>query len=388
MKISNRITGLTGGGSDGWDLFYKARRMLADGVAITELTIGEHDTRTDSIILKEMHRAAVAGNTGYAEVPGMNSLRDAVAERVKERTGVPTTRNNVVICAGGQAGLFAAHAVACDAGGKALYIDPYYATFPGTIRALGAQAVAVQARADNGFLPDPADITKKATDAKSLLINSPNNPTGVVYDRPTLEQIAAVCQDNDLWLISDEVYDTQLWDGTHLSARSLPDMAERTIVCGSLSKSHAMTGSRMGWIVGPESVIEGIITLVTHTTYGLPGYIQEAGLFALNQGPDFEKKIAAPFKRRHAAAKALLGQHGIPTVPSNATMYLMVDIRATGLSGETFADQLLDHHHIAAMPGESFGRAAAGHIRIALTVDDEKLLSALQTLAGFYRSRV
>ena len=156
------------------------------------------------------------------------------------------------------------------------------------------------------------------------------------------------------------------------------------MVCGSLSKSHAMTGSRMGWIVAPEEVIEGIITLVTHTTYGLPGYIQDAGLFALGLGETFEEKIAAPFRRRHRAAKALLQGRGIPTVPSDATMYLMADIRATGLSGEAFADGLLDAHHIALMPGESFGRAAAGHVRIALTVDNETLLSALEVFAGYY----
>lgn len=388
MKLSNRITGLTGGGSDGWDLFYKARRMVADGINVTELTIGEHDTRTDPIILEEMHRAAVSGHTGYAAVPGMDALRDAVAARVEGRTGVPTSRANVVICAGGQAGLFAAHAAVCDAGDTALYIDPYYATFPGTIRALGARADAVQAKPENSFLPDADDIAVKAPNAKSLLINSPNNPTGVVYGRETLECIADACRAHDLWLISDEVYDTQIWQGGHLSPRGLQDMAERTIVCGSLSKSHAMTGSRMGWIVGPEEVIEGIITLVTHTTYGLPGYIQDAGLFALGLGVDFEAKIAAPFKRRHKAAKDLLDQHGIPTVPSFATMYLMADIRATGLSGEDFADGLLDVHKIAVMPGESFGKAAAGHIRIALTVDDAKLLGALQALAGYYRSKL
>ena len=384
MKLSNRITGLTGGGSDGWDLFYKARKMVAEGVPVTELTIGEHDTRTDPVILEEMHRSALSGHTGYAAVPGTNPLRDAVAARISERTGVPTTRNNVVICAGGQAALFAAHAAACDAGDTALYIDPYYATFPGTIRGLGAQAEAVRAKPVNGFLPEAADIAAKADGAKSLLINSPNNPTGVVYDRTTLEGIAGVCRDHDLWLISDEVYDTQIWSGTHLSARTLPGMAERTLVCGSLSKSHAMTGSRAGWIVGPEEVIAALITLVTHTTYGLPGYIQDAGLFALGLGAPFEEKIAAPFRRRHQAAKALMAAHGIPTVASDATMYLMADIRATGLSGEDFADRLLETRNIAVMPGESFGRAAAGHIRIALTVADDRLMTALEELAQFY----
>ena len=386
MRLSNRITGLTGGGSDGWDLFNKARRMMADGVSVTELTIGEHDVRTDPVILDEMHRSAKSGHTGYSAIPGMNSLRVAIAERVQSRTGVPTQRENVVICPGGQAALFASHMAVCDPGDTALYIDPYYATFPGTVRGAGAKALAAEAKAENGFQPDPADIAAVVPDATSLLVNSPNNPTGAVYSREVMEGIADVCIEHDIWLISDEVYDTQLWQGTHLSARTLPDMAERTLVCGSLSKSHAMTGSRLGWVVAPEEVIAGLITLVTHTTYGLPGYIQDAGLFALGLGEKFEEKIAAPFKRRHAVAKALLAKHGVTTVPSNATMYLMADIRATGLSGDDFADGLLETHHIAVMPGESFGKAAAGHVRIALTVEDEKLLSALEIFASFYAS--
>ena len=251
MHLSNRITGLTGGGSDGWDIYRKARALKAEGIHVTELTIGEHDRRTEPEILDAMHAAAKSGHTGYAALPGTDSLRDAVAKRVLDRTGVPTTRDNVVIVPGGQAGLFAAHTAACDPGDTALYIDPYYATYPGTIRGTGAIAKAVPARAENGFQPDPVDIETAAPGARSLLINSPNNPTGVVYTPDTLTGLARVAATHDLWLISDEVYDTQIWDGTHLSPRQLPEATDRTLVIGSLSKSHAMTGSRLGWIVGP-----------------------------------------------------------------------------------------------------------------------------------------
>ena len=331
-----------------------------------------------------MHRAALDGHTGYAAIPGVAALRDAVAARVSERTGVPTTRDNVMITPGGQSALFAAHMAVIDPGDTALYIDPYYATYPGTLRGASAVPKAVAARAEDAFQPRAADIAAAAPGARSLMINSPNNPTGVVYSRATLEGIAKVCQDNDLWLISDEVYDTQIWEGAHLSPRALPGMADRTLVCGSMSKSHAMTGSRIGWVIGPEEIVAHLINLATHTTYGVPGFIQDAALFALELGPDFEAEIAEPFRRRRALAQGILAQHNsVTAVPSAGAMYLMLDVSATGLSGEGFANSLLDTHHIAVMPGESFGNAAAGHIRVAMTIADPEFEAALSTLCGF-----
>tara|TARA_R110002110_G_scaffold97902_4_gene251049 strand:- start:611 stop:1711 length:1101 start_codon:yes stop_codon:yes gene_type:complete len=358
--------------------------MIADGMPVTELTIGEHDIRTAAPILQDMHRAAMAGHTGYAAVPGTAHLRDIVAQRVQSRTGVPTTRANVMITPGGQSALFAAHAAVCDPGDTALYLDPYYATYPGTLRAVSAKPVCIQTRVEDAFQPRASDIAAHAKGAKSLLINSPNNPTGVVYSHATLDGIAQVCIDNDLWLISDEVYDTQVWEGTHISPRALPGMADRTLVVGSMSKSHAMTGSRCGWIVGPEDMIEHLINLATHTTYGVPGFIQDAAAFALNQGEALEAEVAEPFRRRRAIAKDVLaGQNAVALVPAQGAMYLMLDVRSTGMSGEGFANALLDAHHIAVMPGESFGQAAAGHIRVAMTIEDGAFEAALRTLCEF-----
>ncbi|MCG6904071.1 MAG: aminotransferase class I/II-fold pyridoxal phosphate-dependent enzyme [Rhodobacter sp.] len=389
MKLSKRITGLTGGGSDGWDVFNRARAMIAAGTPVIELTQGEHDIRTAPAILDEMHRVAKAGNTGYSPVHGTPALRDAIAARVTARTGVPTTRDNVAITPGGQPALFASHSTACDPGDTALFIDPYYATYPGTIRGVGAVPRAVAARPDHGFQPLEADIAAAADGARSLLINTPNNPTGVVYTEATLTGIARACRDHDLWLISDEVYDTQVWTGTHLSPRALPGMADRTLVIGSMSKSHAMTGSRVGWVVGPAEAIRHLVNLSTHTTYGVPGFIQDAALFALNQGPALEAQVAAPFLRRRAIAAGVLnGVNAVTSVPCDGAMYVMLDIRATAMTGEAFANALLDAEKIAVMPGESFGRAAAGHLRVAMTVDDATFEDALRRLVAFAEARL
>ena len=389
MELSTRITNITGGGSDGWDVFYKARRMIDAGTHVTELTIGEHDIRTAPDILKAMHQAALGGHTGYAEVPGTASLRRTVAARIAARTGVPTTEDNILITPGGQAALFAAHNALCNQGDTALYIDPYSATYPGTIRGVGAIPQPIVTSPDTNFEPTANAVAALAPGASSLLINTPNNPTGVVYSETTLSAIAQVCQDHDLWLISDEVYDTQVWQGQHISPRALPGMAERTLVVGSMSKSHAMTGSRVGWICGPKDAISHLINLATHTTYGVAGFIQDAAEFALGQGTEVEDGVAAPFRRRRdLTMNALAGQNAVRAVPAQGAMYVMLDVRATGMSGEGFAHALLDTAHIAVMPGESFGQAAAGHVRVAMTIDDDAYIAALHQLIAFAQSQI
>jgi arginine:pyruvate transaminase len=199
-----------------------------------------------------------------------------------------------------------------------------------------------------------------------------------------MNMIADVCKRHDLWLISDEVYDTQIWSSEHISPRSLPGMQERTLVIGSMSKSHAMTGSRIGWVVGPEDMIVHLIDLAANTTYGVAGFIQEAALFALEQGVKFEEKIAAPYARRRKITLGILqGFPHVKAIDPEGGMYVMLDIRATGLSGIEFANQLLDKHHIAVMPGESFGQSAAGHLRVAMTISDAAYGKALRTLCQF-----
>jgi len=384
MRLSERILNITPNGADGWAVFYKARQMKADGQDILELTIGEHDKKTDPAILDALTQSARAGNTGYAMVPGSRALREAVARRIRMRTQTPTDHENILITTGGQAALFAAHMAVLDPGDTALFLDPYYATYPGTLRAAGADARAIITRPENNFQPTRRDLERADSAAKSLLINSPNNPTGVVYSPETLEMISDFAKTRDLWLISDEVYDTQVWQGRHLSPRAMEGMEPRTIVIGSMSKSHAMTGSRIGWIAAPKAVVSCLIELSTSTTYGVPGYIQDAALFALNRGDALEKEIASVFCHRRSIAQEILsGTQVLSLVPPSGAMYLMLDIRATGLGGQDFALALLDQEKIAVMPGESFGAAAAGHIRVAMTVEDDLFSGAIRKIVQF-----
>ncbi|MEO0913512.1 MAG: aminotransferase class I/II-fold pyridoxal phosphate-dependent enzyme [Pseudomonadota bacterium] len=381
MRISRRIAGLNGGGSDGWEILYRARALKAAGKPVLDLTVGDHDRITPDLILDEMYRSAKGGRTGYADVPGLPKLRAAVAERVATRTGVATEAENVLVVPGGQAGLFAAFMGVLDPGETALFVDPYYATYPGTIRAASGVPHAITARAEAGFQLEASDLDA-APDARAILINTPNNPTGAVYSEATVRAVTEFAEVRDLWIISDEVYDGQIWDGAHLSPRAL--VPERVLVVGSLSKSHVMTGSRLGWVAGPAEMIGPLANLATNTTYGVAGYIQDAGLEALLKGDAVEAEVAATYRARRDLALSLLqGSNSVRPVPSGGAMYVMLDIRSTGLSGDAFAEQLLDAHQIAVMPGESFGRAAAGHVRVALTANRETLSAALAELVRF-----
>ena len=384
MKPSNRIENITNGGSDGWEIFYKARKMMASGINVIELSIGEHDIGTHLSILKSMHKAAINGQTGYAPVPGLEKLRALIAHRTEKKTGIKTTLENVIVTPGGQSALFAAHMAVLDEGDTAAYIDPYYATYPTTIRSVGAQERRIITKAENYFQPTFNQLDCSTQKTKSLLINSPNNPTGMVYDEATIKNICEVAQKNNLWVISDEVYDTQIWAGKHISPREIDNMVERTLVVGSLSKSHAMTGSRLGWLIGPEIIISKAIDLATNMTYGVPGFVQQAGIFALEQGKKFEEKISEPFNRRSKLALDILKDFpNLDHIPPQGAMYLMLNIRATGISGLSFANQLLDVKKIAVMPGESFGEAASGHVRISLTLEDNKFAETFRSVCEF-----
>jgi arginine:pyruvate transaminase len=391
MRVSNRIAAVVGGGSDGWEVYYRARALRAAGRDVIMLTIGDHDVPTARDVIDAMAESAHAGNVGYPPIPGTDALRRAIAARIAARTGVATGPANVIVTPGGQSALFSAMMTALDPGEACVIVEPCYATFPLTVRAAAGRVVTVAAPPETGFAPRPADIAAAAADggARAVLINSPNNPTGAVYDRATLEGIAALCRARDLWLISDELYDTQVYEGAHLSPRALPGMADRTLVIGSLSKSHAMTGWRIGWLAGPEEAVARVAELAIATTYGVPGFIQDAALHALTHGEPGEARIAARYRaRRDAALAALAGAAGVRAFPARGGMYVMLDIRATGMSGEAFAFALLEEEHVAVMPGESFGAAAAGCLRVALTVPEPRLAEALRRLAAFAARRL
>jgi arginine:pyruvate transaminase len=302
------------------------------------------------------------------------------------RTGVETEVAEVIATPGGQAALYAAVQAVLDPGSHAIVVSPYYATYPGTFRAAGASFTVVETRAEDGFQPEAKAIEKAVQpDTRAILINTPNNPTGAVYSRKSLEAIADICRRHDLWLLSDEVYWT-LGGREHISARSLPGMAERTLVINSMSKSHGMTGWRIGWLTGPRDLIRRAVDLNLVTNYGLTDFVSRAATQALDNDYGVEEIAQRYAARRQAFLKEVAGLNHITVRGSEGGMYVMLDIRAVDPDCEAFAWGLLENEKVTVMPGSSFGEAAAGHIRISLCQPEPILAEAATRLKRFVAS--
>ncbi len=389
-KPSNRISGILPSGKDGWEVHFAAMTRKEAGENIIMLSVGDHDFDTPQETVEACVRAVRAGYHHYTQLPGIPRLRAAMAKISTRCTGVDTSAENIIATPGGQLALYAAVQGTLDKGDHAVVVAPYYATYPGTFRAAEADFTVVEAEAADGFQPSAEAIEKALRlNTKAILLNTPNNPTGAIYSRESLEGIARLCVERDLWLLSDEVY-WALAEGHHVSPRTLPGMAERTLVINSMSKSHGMTGWRIGWLTGPESMITQLTSLNLVTTYGLTDFVSRAATEALENDYGVEQIAGIYNGRRKLFLDAIRGVNDLTVRGSEGGMYVMLDVSAIEPDDEKFAWALLDGERVGVMPGSSFGEAAAGHIRISLCQPDEILLEAatrLRRFASAYRSK-
>src|SRR4051812_19035684 len=223
---SSRISGIVPSGKDGWEVHFAGWSRKQAGEPVIMLSVGDHDFDTPSETVEACVAAVRAGHHHYTQLPGIPALREAMAKVATRATGVATNADEVIATPGGQSALYAAVQGVLDPGDHAIVVAPYYATYPGTFRAAGADFTVVEAAAEDGFQPRPEAIEKALTPkTRAILLNTPNNPTGAVYSRAALEGIAGICRRRDLWLLSDEVYWT-LGGGEHVSPRALDGMAE------------------------------------------------------------------------------------------------------------------------------------------------------------------
>ena len=383
---SSRISGIVPHGKDGWQVHFAGWSRKQAGEDIVMLSVGDHDFDTPSETVEACVAAVRAGHHHYTQLPGIPALREAMAKVATRATGVATTAAQVMATPGGQTALYAAVQGVLDPGDHAVVVAPYYATYPGTFRAAGADFTVIEAAAEDGFQPRAEAIEKALTPkTKAILLNTPNNPTGAVYSRAALEAIAELCRRHDLWLLSDEVYWT-LGGGEHISPRALDGMAERTLVINSLSKSHGMTGWRIGWLTGPADFISVLISLTLVSTYGLNDFVSHAATAALENDYGVEEIAALYAKRRMVFLAAIRGINNITVRGSEGGMYVMLDIRAIDTDCERFAWGLLDAEKVTVMPGSSFGDAAAGHIRISLCQPDDILKDAANRIRRYAAS--
>jgi arginine:pyruvate transaminase len=367
-----------------WEIHARARAMKAAGHDLIELTIGEPDVPTPDALIDIAHAAMRKGRTGYSNGRGEPGLLDALAARYTARQGRAFGTDQFLCLPGTQTCLFLIMMTLVGDGDEVLVGDPNYAAYDGVIAASGASAVPVPLRPENGFRLHPDDVTARITPrTRVLFLNSPHNPTGAVLSHDDIAMLGAVARAHDLWIVADEVYEDLVFPGvTFASPIAHPDLAERTIVTSSISKSHAAPGFRSGWCLGPAAFCARALPLSETMLFGSQPFIADMTEAAIRAPSPVAAGMVARYAARAAMLhKALDGVSGLAINQPSAGMFALVDIRATGLSGRDFAISLMDHESVAVMPGESFGANLKGWIRLALTQPDDLTAEAAIRIA-------
>lgn len=385
MRFSSLVDRVAGSGAGAWAVHMTALQQKAAGREIIFLTVGDPDQAPPEAVLEATIDALRRHRTGYAPIVGYPELRAAIAARFAARTGQTCKAGNVVVVPGTQGGLYATLQCLAGPGDEVIVAEPSYATYEAVIGASGATRVTVPLIPERNFHPD-LDKLAAAIGPKTRVvwINSPHNPTGAVMTREEIETIAALCRKHDLWLVSDEVYEDLAFARDHVSPWSLPGMSERTVVVSSLSKSHAMPGFRLGWIIGPEALASHLFNLLLCMLYGGPPFIQEGALEALRRELPEVAALRKDYQRRSASLGRILAQSpNLRVIPTEGGMFLFLDIRPTGMSSDAFARRLLEQEAVAVLPADGFGPSAVGHLRISLTQADQILDDAGRRILRF-----
>ena len=388
MRYSSFVERISGDSVSAWDIHYAAVDARGRGEDVIVLSVGDPDFATDKAICDAAVHALRAGDTHYTHVLGRPLLREAIAAKQTALLGLPIGAEQVALVAGAQNGLFATALCLFQQGDEVLVPEPMYLTYEACIHASGARIATIEQPAANGFRLTAAALEAAITDkTRGIALATPCNPTGNVYSREELEAVADVARRHDLWVISDEVYGQITYDRTHLSIATLPGMAERTVILNSLSKSHAMTGWRVGWVVAPSTLVGHLDNLLLCMLYGLPGFIQEAALKALELDDEIVGQARELYRRRRDLVVAGLGQVAeLDCRTPEAGMFMLVDVRRTGLSSMDFAWQLFRQTGVSVLDAQAFGASAEGFVRISFTVADDELKEACKRIAGFVES--
>jgi aminotransferase len=356
---------------------------------VISLGIGEPDFSTPKEICDQALRDAIGGATHYTQSQGDPELIKAIQQYLHNRLGEDFSTSQIVVTTGGIGGLSSFFRTVLDPGDEVLLPEPYFPPYRHLIEWVGAKAVHVQTSFENGFTPTPEALEAAITpSSKVLLLNSPNNPTGAVIPAETLHNIARIALERDLLVLSDEVYDRLLFDGAaHESIRTRSGMRERTVVVHSLSKSFAMTGWRIGYAFGPEWIIESMIKVVSSCTSCAPSVSQRAAIAALRLDETIINTMVAEFRaRRNQAYEALKDLSGVRVHKPAGTFYIFPDISLITNNSFQFALDLLKEEQVVVVPGETFGPSGKGCVRLALTVNRERLSMAMERIRRFIKT--
>lgn len=374
MNNSHRVTAFPRSG---------IRKMSAMALSMDDvisLCIGEPDLETPPHIVEAGVDALRGGFTHYAPSGGLMELKQAVAGRYRTAMGLEYGPENVIITLGSTQGLLHSFLGALNPGDEILLPDPYYPNYLGQLHIAGIKVVTVPVKEEKGFRLQAEDLEKALTPStRAVLLNSPNNPTGAVLEREDLARIADVVMRHDLTVISDEVYDSIIYDdGGYCSIAQIPGMQDRVIIHNGFSKTYAMTGWRLGYIVAPSKYVEESVYLQEALISCAPTFTQVAAEAALRESQDCVYRMNEIYSRRRSIV--LEGLNDIPGVncyPTGGAFYAFPNISSFGKSSEDFAIDLLKKGKVATVPGSYFGANGEGYLRLSFAASDNDLTEAI-----------
>lgn len=342
---------------------------------IIDLSIGDTDFTTDSAIIDAAFRDARSGHTHYGNPKGDPELITAYCAAWEEDFGQKLAADHVMVSASSCMGMGLAMMAILDPGDEVIVFSPYFAIYKSQIELAGGVCVEVPTYAGEGYTIDEASLRAAVTPkTKAIIFNNPTNPTGMAYGEDTLRMLARVAEEYDLLIAADEIYTTYLFEGSYVPLRTLPGMEKRTITLNSFSKNFLMTGWRVGMLIAEPEILSVMLNINGSLIYTTPSISQRAALEALRQRARIRETYVAAYRDRiFYSAERIEKIPYLSLVRPKGTFYLFPGVEKTGLSAPEFCRQLLEKAHILVTPGDAFGSTGAGHIRIACTVDIDKL---------------
>lgn len=371
------------GGADPWEVHDRAVARVAAGEDVTLLSIGqEADRRTPELVVEAAVDALRAGHHHYTTIRGQAGLREAIARYHERLTGAPVSAEAVTVFAGAQNALFGCAQALLEAGDEVVLIAPWYTTYPATFAASGARVVALETRAENDHRIELDALEERLTPrTRVVVLNVPSNPLGRCPDAATVAGIVRLCVERRLWLVFDAVYLDVVDTADVALPHGLPGTEELLVSVGSLSKSHRMSGWRIGWTVAPLELAGHFAALSLCMHYGLPPFVQEAATVALERAADMPRTVAGALEARRAIAREALGDVApARLLDSGRGFFVILDVAPLGIDARDFALDLLDRHDVSVLPCGGFGPGGETLVRIGLCVDGERLRRACEAV--------
>ncbi len=323
-----------------------------------------------------------AADVRYTANGGIEPIRYAIAQKLARENALDVPIDQICLTTGGTQALSHAMLLTLAEGDEVLVPDPGYTVFSMAPRMIGAVPVPYALKAENGFVPDASALRSLVTSrTRAIIVNSPSNPLGVTFDRETLQGIVDLAIEHDLWIISDEVYERFAYGTPHVSIATLPGAAARTLTVHSVSKTYALTGARVGWLVTPPGLVDAVGKIQEATTSCVNTPAQRAALAALTGPQDAVAEAGVLYRERLAQATAILDERGIRYLPPSGAFYLWVDV-AHASRGDVagWSERFLAEKGVAVAPGSAFGRAGEGWIRVCAASDAADLEAGLRAL--------